>query len=66
MFGFFQFGQPQFGDAPVFGSTPPPSSGGGGAAPGGRRKFHKNLCELTRQEQAANMERILTAFLNNL
>lgn len=64
MFGYFQFGQPQFADAPAFGGAPAPASGGGGASPS-RRHFHKNFHELTRKEQESQMEKILMAFLDN-
>jgi hypothetical protein len=62
MFGYFQFAQPQFADVPYFSSPGPAASGGGGGPPGKRRK---NPFELSRQEQADRMERMLMEFLKN-
>ena len=65
MFGFFQFGQPQFGDAPVFASTPIvtiPVVGLGIMYNGNRKKRHEE--NDWRMEQEMRIENTLLAFLN--
>ena len=63
MFGFFQFGQPQFGDAPVFASTVTiPLVGLGIMYNGNRKKRHDE--NDWRREQEMRIENTLLAFLN--
>jgi len=58
MFGYFQFGQPQFADAPHF-SVPP---SGGGSNGGGEADYHNPHHQ--RNALESQIEITLLAFLN--
>ena len=68
MFGFFQFGQPQFADAPIFGGEPPPPDPVRGPGAGVMFNGDQHLRRLKNNEARhhANMQAIeltLRAFL---
>jgi len=57
MFGFFQFGQPQFADAPHFAIQP----SGGGSNGGGEASYHEHHQRGALENQ---IEITMLAFLN--
>lgn len=59
MFGYFQFGQPQFADAPAFAVVPAGGGGSNGGGEAGRRDPHHARRTLENQ-----IEITLLAFLN--